>query len=47
MKYGMLEILRDLVVTDTSKIKPLRAVYGNIDDDKGLVWVPAKQSVLV
>jgi hypothetical protein len=33
-KCGMLEILR-LLVTDTiKKVKPLRAVYGNIDDDK-------------
>jgi predicted phosphodiesterase len=30
----------DLVVTDTIKIKPLRAVYGNIDDDKARFGFP-------
>jgi hypothetical protein len=34
MRFGMHDI-GDLAVTDTiKKMKPLRAVYGNIDDDK-------------
>jgi putative phosphoesterase len=34
MKYGMQEILVDLKVTDSIKqLKPLKAVWGNIDDD--------------
>jgi predicted phosphodiesterase len=36
MRFGMGDI-GDLAVTDTiKKMKPLRAVYGNIDDDKPL-----------
>jgi hypothetical protein len=46
MKYGMLEILR-FGGDGYKKIKPLRAVYGNIDDDKAQFGVPTKQSVLV
>jgi hypothetical protein len=33
MRFGMRAILA-MAVTDTIKMKPLRAVYGNIDDDK-------------
>jgi hypothetical protein len=36
MRFGMGDI-GDLAVTDTiKKMKPLRAVYGNIDDDKAV-----------
>lgn len=37
----------DLIVTDTlKKVKPLRAVYGNIDDDKARMEFPLHQRFL-